>query len=271
VIAISAAIEHDALSKMATCIFKNSRPTDVRNETINRINKMTNSSFEGAIERRLLAYAAGAVGTLAMSQNVDAALVITTVDVTIPSFTNDYWRLETFADGAGSVSLVDASGGTDSLRVYSGGFGVYFDGEVYGDPNSGGSDLQLFHVSESGRRAAANFGPGDTVNSGGGTLTQSFTDVASLGRTFRNGFAEDVRDYTGFQMTVDGRTHYGWIDFTANSDHTITFHRFAIETTQNTGALVTAVPEPGHTAAIFALGAAGLAAYRRRRAAAKQV
>ena len=213
--------------------------------------------------RKLAAYTAGTMGTIAMSPMLNATLVIQNLDLTLGSGVNDYLSLDTFADGAGTitVNLAGVSSASDNLRMYSGGGGIYFEGENYN-----GIDLQMFYVLDGGRRLAINADAGDTVTAASGTATQNFTDVANGGRTFKNGFADDTRDYTGFQLEISGRTHYGWLDFTPHNNQTMTIHRFALQTTASTGALITAVPEPAHTAAIFAAGAAGLAILRRRKA-----
>ncbi|HYG25100.1 MAG TPA: PEP-CTERM sorting domain-containing protein [Verrucomicrobiae bacterium] len=70
------------------------------------------------------------------------------------------------------------------------------------------------------------------------------------------------RAYLGLRFNNGGTTNYGWADITLNSYQSVTLHGFAYETS---GGAITAgaVPEPSQFA-LLALGAAGVAALRRR-------
>jgi len=71
--------------------------------------------------------------------------------------------------------------------------------------------------------------------------------------------------YIGLKFDNGGTPNFGWADITTVSPADITLHSFAYD---NTGADIAAgiVPEPSQIA-LFALGAAGLVAYRRRKTA----
>ncbi len=83
--------------------------------------------------------------------------------------------------------------------------------------------------------------------------------------------------YLGLKFLIGANSHYGWADISVNEDLSITLNSFAYESCadqsidagQTTGGATcdSAVPEP-HSAALLAMGAAGLLAYRRRRQAA---
>ena len=87
------------------------------------------------------------------------------------------------------------------------------------------------------------------------------------------------RGFMGLRFVVAGNTHFGWADITLNPDFSVTLHSFAYEACADQGidagatsggadcSTVGEVPEP-HSAAMLAMGAAGLLAYRRRRKAA---
>ncbi len=219
-----------------------------------------------ATEKRLMAYAAGAAGTLVMSQGVDAALVVKTVEASASGGQTNF-DLGVFDNNASDFTFSTAAGATYDFAIYSS-----FDRvEFVGDVNDDNSNTVTLEFRSPDGDVAVNHAVGESVsNASGPQQTGSVYIAKSPTRQFQNGFAEGVRDYSGFVVFVGMRTHYGWFDFTANNDGSSTLHRFAIETTASTPALITAVPEPAHTAAVFALGAAGLAAYRRRRNASQQ-
>jgi len=82
------------------------------------------------------------------------------------------------------------------------------------------------------------------------------------------------RNYVGFRFKVGAQTDYGWANITLNPSSnpalsSITFHNWAYD---NTGAAIDIpsipVPEPAQSATglgLLALGAAGVAAYKRHR------
>ncbi len=86
-----------------------------------------------------------------------------------------------------------------------------------------------------------------------------------------NGFARGVlsngEQFVGFKFLVGSQTDYGWADITLSSSlHTITFNYWAYETS----GVGIVVPEPAHAPlglGLLALGATGVAQYRRRRLA----
>ncbi len=131
---------------------------------------------------------------------------------------------------------------------------------------------------------AANIGPAGAFQ-GVGVLARRFfaynptystTTSAFIGNWQANGAALG-QGYLGLKFFIGGNAHYGWADIRVNTDLSITLNRFAYESCadqsinagQTTGGATcdSAVPEP-HSAALLAMGAAGLLAYRRRRQAA---
>lgn len=77
--------------------------------------------------------------------------------------------------------------------------------------------------------------------------------------------------YVGVRFYIGADIRYGWVNITINPDYTSTLHRWAYE---DTGGQILAgdtasgaIPEPA-SIVLMALGAAGLALYRKRRKAA---
>ncbi len=131
----------------------------------------------------------------------------------------------------------------------------------------------------------ANIGPAGVFQGVGvlGRRFLGFTSVSSyptssyIGNWQSYGVAQG-QGYLGLRFFIGANAHYGWADISVNQDFSITLNSFAYESCadqsinagQTTGGATcgdSEVPEP-HSAALLAMGAAGLFAYRRRRKAA---
>ena len=145
--------------------------------------------------------------------------------------------------------------------------------------NSPGWDLNPYGTSTTAMSWFAAAAPsGCVMGLGQGGLTSavaslSYGTVISSASTFGNtassvtagGWKLNSDNYFGFRFNgADALTHYGYGVMTIGANMgTRTLKSITIETIANTS--VTAVPEPEETAAVFAAGAVGLAAYRRLR------
>ncbi|MBC2595693.1 PEP-CTERM sorting domain-containing protein [Ruficoccus amylovorans] len=120
----------------------------------------------------------------------------------------------------------------------------------------------------------------DTIQFAEGALIDDTSDydgnLSDLGANWDT--VTGTPGYAGYRFESGGETYYGWAYFSVEQvsdfDYTLTLYGFAYD---DTGAAIkagdgTPVPEPGETAALLGLAAAGSAAAfaaRRRRKAAK--
>ena len=70
--------------------------------------------------------------------------------------------------------------------------------------------------------------------------------------------------FIGLTFQLDGATHYGWASISILKDFEVQLNTFAYETQPNTPISTTGTPEPS-SLFLIALGAAGIAVFRRKR------
>jgi hypothetical protein len=114
-------------------------------------------------------------------------------------------------------------------------------------------------------------GPGTTfVNvgplSGGFTITSANTTSALNQDLFKDPsgpWVSTTHGFVGVKFNISGQQHLGFLELTLDKDTpTVTLNSYAYETV--VGASITTTPEPS-SLALFAAGAAGILALRRRR------
>jgi len=157
-----------------------------------------------------------------------------------------------------------------------------------------GADIHLFNAmsgsssqmpTNEGAAAGAKFGssvlrggPANTAQRLGygfviGTAGQNFLYSLALGgvttannsQVFFGNFTAGQEGYIGLRfLDSASATHFAWADVILNANYTVTLLGFAYETTPGLSIKAGAIPEPSEIA-LFALGAAGVAAVRARR------
>ncbi len=220
------------------------------------IGSVSSSRF-GNYSAAVLALTTSAVGS-------QAAIVYSNpTDVTLNTGQLTYVN---FMDGSfgGSGLFVENSFVTpDYVTFYAGNAGVNalaYDGRFGVDPQDP-AVLSRFTLGQS---------IGNTGGTSGWTGGNSYA-------AYRNepGFPWDpnsgsVTGYVGVRLDDIGQGvvnyYYGWLRMTYNKDaQTLTLHDFAYQSTQNVAINAGAVPEPAETGLLAALGAGGLATWRKLR------
>ncbi|MEX0777946.1 MAG: PEP-CTERM sorting domain-containing protein [Phycisphaeraceae bacterium] len=210
---------------------------------------------EPRLDSRLLAYAAAAGAVVAGGQAAQAVVESRAIGVTVNG-ANPTYDLDVDDDGAFDFTFSSFGGGNSSVVAFAGttnGVAAVTIDPVIIDP-----------VAKALRLTGSSYVPGSLAFSSGPA------DIVKDDTVFATYWAGQS-GYLGLQFDISGATHYGFADMTVGSDATIEIHSVSWETQANTpihipAGSVALVPEPVGLGAL-AMGAAGLAALRRRRVA----
>ena len=220
------------------------------------------SERRARLNKRLAAYSAAAAAT-AIGAPAGATPQVFPIDLMAPLNTPIFIDMDdgvadtTFLAGATQMG----TGGTHF--VLSGGA---INGSVYGVQGSVAATTSTgnygFIVAH--RLAySANIGPTGYNFENGGYLSINLLGVAPL-------WSPGDTGYLGLTFPIGPAAHFGWAELTIHPDQSMTLHRIAYDDEPRAAigaGHVDEIPEPAHLG-LLALGAAGVAALRRRRAAA---
>jgi hypothetical protein len=114
-------------------------------------------------------------------------------------------------------------------------------------------------------------GPGRAFGSLAGTLAEQSVHLSSNSHFSGhfghfNSTSGDVAGYLGLDVLQGGTPEYGWASIVVHPDFSVTLDSFAIQTSGTSLDAGAGMPEPA-SILLLAMGAAGIAAYRRKRKA----
>ena len=166
---------------------------------------------------------------------------------------------------AGGALTVDYFNPNYVQLFFAGGNSLAFDGRLDVDPPGPGPvNLTRFTLTQpigaAGGAAGWNEGPGYA----------SYANFNNEPGFAWNPPSGSVTGYVGVRLDNIGEGnvnyYYGWLRMTYDKDaQTLTLHDFAYQSTQNVAINAGAVPEPAETGLLAALGAGGLATWRKLR------
>jgi hypothetical protein len=247
---------------------------------INFTRRVYRSTQEG-FEKRLASYGAMAVAAaLGGAAPLEAGIIHhDPADVTTPlngflAFNMSSGAVSTTNSGGMNFRLLWNTFSCSCTSTTSSGFPLLYTARYAGAFGIAGNNRILTSSSFYPLRLSnsSNIGAGSSFGFGG-TLAAAGNFFPSYGSWLPG--PGGASGFLGIQFELSGNTHHGWANITVNPDFSTTLHSFAYEacpdedihigsTSGGATCDAGAVPEP-HSAALMALGAAGIVALRRRR------
>lgn len=227
-------------------------------------------AFEAFIESRLSTYGTMAVAILAstaVSPAQAAIIVWEPIGLSTGANNSIYFNMV-----SGSANISSNAVNMDfRLRHSSNGFGSTFTKSARAFGVNPGAEVLTsnFQSGRAQRLSASQFISTDEPFARGALLGS--IRVSSSGSSINGQFGSGGRGFVGLKFQIAGMVHLGWADITVDPNNMqITLNRFAYNDVAGEDIHVTdpnGVPEPSSTL-LLAMGAVGLAAYRRKKKAA---
>jgi len=233
------------------------------------VTRRSKDRVRGSFARRLASYGAAAgaaaAGTLVLAQPAQAGIIYTPKNI---NFTSGIVFMNLNGDGVNDFKITNELGFRDVNSVWVSANGHLGDVIVQGP---GAAALSAGFV----------IGPGDQFKAGLANMV-SATLSQSSSLYFRGNWNNVRQRYLGLAFLVNGQVHYGWAELDVSTSRQTwvvdtKLLGYAYDTVANqsimagqTTAATPAVPEPG-TLGLLALGALGLAFWRKRQPDAAKV
>ncbi len=223
-----------------------------------------------SLEARLAAYGSMSLALAAIGMPATAsASLITTNDITTTLSTPVYFDLYngTFALG-GTGGLDDfelvTRQASSAIHAY-----LFAKGTQFNASSLNGNKFAVTGSSSFG--SVAKLAPGVSVVGPTLNFATQFGTLASNLQSPATPFGQwnglPASGDVGLSIVRSGNTYYGWANIVVNSDYTVTLKAFGFNETPDASQLAgDATPEPS-SIVLLALGAAGIAAYRRKKVA----
>jgi hypothetical protein len=237
----------------------------------------SNMKVQSTFEKRLATYGtmSMALAAVAAPQAADASIISylgpsVTDSSSSPIYFNALTGSIDTSPATGDYELILANGDLARLVVFK---GSLLNSSSFRKFAVSALDFPDSQQASSAARLpfGASVGPGRVFNSFLGTLAEqslhlSFNSNFSGHFGHFNSTSGDVSGYLGLEVVRGLTREYGWANIVVHPNFSVTLNSFTLDTSGSSLNAGTEAPEPA-SILLLALGAAGIAAYRRKRKA----
>jgi hypothetical protein len=230
------------------------------------------ASSKDALQNRLASYGSMsiALAACAFAPKAQASIILTTLNPELTTPDNGYVFFNLRSGTAGTTSIEPLASNPGSFFLSNLKSGLAQKAKLFGFSSTGIPNpvSNAFAVSpgKSFASSVARLAPGDLVGSQLG-FALGLPSLASNAVNPFGHFNALGEGFLGLRFLDNGTFYYGWADIVVNGDYTVSLKSFAFDDEGNliaAGDMGAEVPEPA-SIVLMALGATGVAAYKRRR------